>query len=503
MVGPRSTGCKVCVDRRVRCDGAKPKCQRCIRAGFDCTGYQRSLQWLPPKTTEGVNTLSTAKHGTRNQQQDSRKVIASVAQPRMPKLDSTSAMIVSPTAYSEDVYCIFFLDKYFSFGNWNSDLQQNRSWIFDALQQPSKYAVTNPACRSLVTAFYANTHRSDSLKAAALDIHTSALRSLRHSILDESVSFDTLGAVALLGIYEACVCTTGQSWQKHAKAMKTLFEKLGADHFRQGPRKSLLTLCRHQLINEAILFRSKCFLEEPEWHNILDSNDNESNLTIKLGDTVLFGPGILADITTLEKSQWRTSEDAELLFSRLMQHLEDLNNWWVEWSSDESRLPARLASQGLADTLIDPPLMPKHLPSNILYFRNLEAAAGFCRYHAHVILALHWTNRLLAMNIPGTVSEKSMPTFVQIREDGRQRCIPVSDFIPHVLAICEALPYYSLPQYRSQGATYIGLPARVAWQALPAGTPESLFIEELMDLMADQSGFAVTKYTLKDLETGG
>ncbi|KAK3191592.1 hypothetical protein K4F52_002407 [Lecanicillium sp. MT-2017a] len=52
------TGCQTCRSRRVKCDEAKPECQRCITGGFTCKGYP--LIQKAPVTTfwAGVSTSS-------------------------------------------------------------------------------------------------------------------------------------------------------------------------------------------------------------------------------------------------------------------------------------------------------------------------------------------------------------------------------------------------------------------------------------------------------------
>ncbi|MBE3043817.1 Zn(II)2Cys6 transcription factor [Candidatus Bathyarchaeota archaeon] len=50
MVGvPRSTGCHLCVKRRVRCDEARPACGNCVRYGAECPGYARALKFVAGK----------------------------------------------------------------------------------------------------------------------------------------------------------------------------------------------------------------------------------------------------------------------------------------------------------------------------------------------------------------------------------------------------------------------------------------------------------------------
>jgi Fungal specific transcription factor domain/Fungal Zn(2)-Cys(6) binuclear cluster domain len=47
MVGqPRSKGCRICVQRRVKCDLTRPKCLRCQKGNRSCPGYPADIQFL-------------------------------------------------------------------------------------------------------------------------------------------------------------------------------------------------------------------------------------------------------------------------------------------------------------------------------------------------------------------------------------------------------------------------------------------------------------------------
>ncbi|PWY82888.1 hypothetical protein BO70DRAFT_396132 [Aspergillus heteromorphus CBS 117.55] len=57
----RSTGCNTCRRRKVKCDEAKPQCNRCIKNGHVCTGYERKRVF--------IHQSSGAIEGIQQQQQ--------------------------------------------------------------------------------------------------------------------------------------------------------------------------------------------------------------------------------------------------------------------------------------------------------------------------------------------------------------------------------------------------------------------------------------------------
>ena len=52
MVGPRSSGCRTCVERRVKCDETRPICSRCTKANYTCKGYNYDIQFIVTTSTD-------------------------------------------------------------------------------------------------------------------------------------------------------------------------------------------------------------------------------------------------------------------------------------------------------------------------------------------------------------------------------------------------------------------------------------------------------------------
>lgn len=487
MVGPRSTGCRRCVTRRIKCDEHRPSCHACNRLGFICPGYTRKLTFIAEApASNGILTSSRAKFaGASTAKRKTHGDLQTVSF-NMPGLYH-SAINKAPSAFTDDARCAFFLDKYFALGNWNEDHQYNKSWIWQSLQSPSKYPISHLACRSLILAFFTNTHHDPSLHHEVLRTYTESLQALKDALTGQ-VTWDLLSAVALLCLFEACFYTSLEAWMQHSAALRKIVQLQGPDYFRQRPQRSLLMLFRHHLINDSIITRKRSFLENPGWDHILVSEDNEASLTLKLGDLVLHMGGISEDIEALPSQNTQNlSTCYQSLLDRLIDMLDSLRAWWNEWSSDPGRLPVRtiaLAQQGMRPA----PPMPDSNESTMLRFVNLEAAAGFCRYHAHVLLALHWLDRL-----------SNVATELSLCKPRQTTYRSSNNSTAHALVICEALLFYCLPHYRYIGAVYIGLPARVAWQELEPDSEHALWIGELMDYLADTGGFTISKGILRGM----
>lgn len=226
-------------------------------------------------------------------------------------------------------------------------------------------------------------------------------------------------------------------------------------------------------------------------------------MTIRLGDMVVHIPGVFERVKKLQRlpDPSQASEEARQVFSRLVRHLQDLKDWWVEWSSDPLRMPMRTPLVvGEKPMMSAPPTSPEGWP---LTFCNLEASSGWCRYHTHVILTLVWMSRLLAMQIPDTIPHElyeQSPDLIEKSGETFKLQVGRAKIQQHAEAICEALHFFTMPRYRHIGAPFMGLSVRVAWQALPRDSACALWIEEMLQFMSIHSGFVAPSRILHKLD---
>lgn len=520
MVGPRSTGCRTCVGRRIRCDGARPHCRRCQAAGYQCVGYTPPIKFMPPVTSRGDVPANRSNRGAspsrptthlearRRRSSSAGSEIAvsrdGVLTLNMPGLNPLPELTLKPSNYTDDAYCIFFIDRYFCFANWNADLESNKIWFWKVLHSPSQYPISNAACRALAISFFARAQGIDDLSQYTHELHGLALKRLASQVQNHTVTFDVLAANTLLLLYEVCSPTSQNAWIKHTKAMRSLYQRLGPEYFKHLPARSILMMNRYAIINTAIVARERCFLGEEPWLNILRCDDKEGELTLKLGDIAVRVPKVFEGIKALEHltDANQASLRAHGLFGQLLRHLQDLKTWWHQWSSDPKRLPMRVVMLDSNEAVLPvPPISPAGQP---LTFSNLETAGGWIRYHSHIIMAMKWMRRLLKLRIPGTVltegseqhpslkfSTRGSPADFQICDDEMQN---------HAMAICEGLHFFGSPRYRHIGAVFMGLSVRAAYHTLPSGSPCSLWIETLTEFMSTHSGFEAPIHMLTGIE---
>ncbi|KAJ1305532.1 hypothetical protein OPQ81_000538 [Rhizoctonia solani] len=57
--GPRRRSCHTCWARRKKCDLSRPYCERCLKGGFECLGYEDKVPPVPGHQVDpGVSSLA-------------------------------------------------------------------------------------------------------------------------------------------------------------------------------------------------------------------------------------------------------------------------------------------------------------------------------------------------------------------------------------------------------------------------------------------------------------
>jgi len=100
-----------------------------------------------------------------------------------------------------------------------------------------------------------------------------------------------------------------------------------------------------------------------------------------------------------KKPKTNATHKLQRVRGRLLGRLDDLRYWWQERSSGSRFLPTRIEALAVENSSMSLPHMLGSSPPALLQCFDLEAAAGWYLYHAHVLLALRWTDRIFAREI--------------------------------------------------------------------------------------------------------
>lgn len=438
--------------------------------------------------------------------------------------------------HTEDVFCKFYLDQTFSFGTWSNEIQNNRQWMYEILQSPSKNPVSLPAFRCLITGFFGHAQRDANLKAQAAKMYSQAIIALKRGLESEGQersslrpfpSFQLLSATMLLLQYEYLAVTPPKGWIRHASGLETLVKLRGPGYFkRAGSRqRALLKRAKISLQMESMRAYKSCFLDLPEWRAIWADNEEAQEQYGVGSDGDVVSESLVSlnqDLTDITAGLSAVFEDVKRLkdmdldgrsmryeVSRLTECQDsligiedDLRQWWESCSSDVTKLPVVTAVETSDKSQIST------FSGTFLSFGSLTATHDFCRYHAYNILIMMWLNRIRSLfprdsgnkDNESTLSRaKPFPPIATPSEYVSADHPNVVRALSHARAICDALPMYTLPQYRYIGGLWAAFPARLAWQVFPASSKEALWLRTFLDKVADASGFEINRHICRPL----
>lgn len=95
--------CWTCRRRRLKCDGGKPHCQKCLSNGEECLGYTKPLTWV-----EGVARRGPMKN--RSFGETHEKALVGTSPQRSPCYESPSPTLTEPLLQDLDNTSKFFID---------------------------------------------------------------------------------------------------------------------------------------------------------------------------------------------------------------------------------------------------------------------------------------------------------------------------------------------------------------------------------------------------------
>lgn len=284
MVGVpgRSKGCTTCKKRKVRCDEAKPVCNRCKNAFMLCEGYsspptvfvnetKRFVKWEPPG--EQVQDLRTS-HGSLAlggpiafmmefpyRQQDTSEFddfdgSSDSSASSFVVLDTARSSTSPPSsppsqlglgAFRENIWVSYLADNLFPGGGYASD-----SWIISFIAADTTTVAYPTAC-CLGAVMFARSRQESittaDMRAGAL-YYGKALHQLNSNLQhpDLCMAPANLAASLLLGVYELAMFKDGSGWLQHAGGVSRLIEMRGPESHKTEPARTYLKINRVPIV---------------------------------------------------------------------------------------------------------------------------------------------------------------------------------------------------------------------------------------------------------------
>ncbi|GFG26684.1 uncharacterized protein AN5342 [Aspergillus udagawae] len=268
MVGvPRSTGCRSCIQRRIKCDEGRPECRRCRDRNVKCPGYQRRVKFYH-QTPASIKS---------RKQKDSQHVAASsVVHVPIPRASMDGKLApglasMATDAQMKEVFHYFIMTSFPGlFSAWRNRVQIN--WLdfvrhhIDTSSQALIWSI-----RSLCVWHLGHAHNDQEKILASRHLYGRGLQHLICSLRNPPAATSnwTLMAAIHLGIYEMLDGLGEKSWLIHSRGIGKLFRIRGPEAHRDGFSRTLLVAYRPFLVADAFVCQEPCFLEEPGWRAIV------------------------------------------------------------------------------------------------------------------------------------------------------------------------------------------------------------------------------------------
>ena len=289
---PRSRGCRICVERRIKCDQARPFCQKCVRAKRECPGFSTiNIVDEGPNLRAAYNVLESGSvswaSSSTSPEQD--HLVGNLKRPTTPSLESKEnaevdlnyyawnskapswpapAAILAPTLIQDQLFSNL-VDSVS--GPSLSAISSHGTWLAQVARKPERSNALTEAMRALSLSHAGRTTKDTAWIKKSRSLYGKALYNLNTALQDsgEGLTSDTLSATLLLSFYEIFDCTSGFSWVQHAGGAGKLIRLRGPERHRTGFDREVFLACRYFILLEASQRRQPCFLGEPGWRQLL------------------------------------------------------------------------------------------------------------------------------------------------------------------------------------------------------------------------------------------
>ncbi|KAE8150218.1 putative C6 finger domain protein [Aspergillus avenaceus] len=384
---PRSNGCLLCVQRRVKCDEKLPGCARCETYGKPCPGYDRGFKFVvgkpyrsrrPPRSTAPeLRGLSDDASGSKSQyttKDDSRAV---VRRGNLSDLPSAHLQILQGLdILVDDILQPFSTSSAYTPSRWFQYL-------------PSVYG-KNKTLDCAIKCFSAHhigtMTGNDRPVLYARRTYVEALNRLQRSLCNkiESLSSEILCAVLLLCLYELFTNKNDStSWMKHAKGLGQFIQIRGCHRYQDTFDHAMLHASRGIIVMHSVFANERCFLNSDDWHFIMRNRPDTSlpaNFFSLVEDMFAYltaMPSLVHEFLRIIKADPATPE-AKLGRSKLLEqalHMQQNLLVWYNTFTNTVPLPTETLS-ATGDTLH--PI--------VYYFPNVDIATIYCAYYSYMAL---------------------------------------------------------------------------------------------------------------------
>lgn len=195
----------IVVERKVKCDEAKPACERCNKATYKCAGYDQPwLDEAPYEREAQRRSLVRDKlHQTRHNAFLPKEAVTSQGFLPAEKV----AQELNLSAFQEDICRSFMFHKLCSGDMFSKAISW---WLNPAPRVELQSRTLVSASKAMTAAFFGRIHQQPRIITQGTLQYTEALRNLTSDLSHKvkAFTFETLGATMALNMYEVCHCSS-------------------------------------------------------------------------------------------------------------------------------------------------------------------------------------------------------------------------------------------------------------------------------------------------------
>lgn len=472
-MGRHSTGCRTCVNRKVRCDETRPHCLRCVRRRQLCPGY------ADPKSITFVN--ETDQIYQQHQKSKAKQTTGSQVNSAF-ELKQTCYLQeqFSLVAFAPTIYQAFLLNRFVATGVEYFDHNTNGEWMKIIFSEPHRYPLGSHALLTLAECFYGRRHHQDKIVRSSMQGYGAIIHRLRQSLTDQIpfLSHDLVAAVASLYFFECFIFTSNEAWLQHADALSTLVQALGRQAFQHPPASEILEAVREPLICAAIVARKKTFLQDEDWRMHVHQHDTFNFHIAELNQIYARIPQLAERILSLQTGAMNTRLDtcaAEDIQHDIMNLCIGLDSWSLTWDKSYNNYISKVSLSALTATNID----CSDIITELFDFQNLKIAKVFINY---------WTTRILLffqVRKLRRIFHQQNGYFTDPNLDSEANAF--------ALNICCSIPFFMQPIHIESASFYLSVPIRVAYLALSPSSEEARWLYTVRGKLADFTGVEILR----------
>ncbi|KAI0018993.1 hypothetical protein F4780DRAFT_470565 [Xylariomycetidae sp. FL0641] len=285
MVGVpgRSKACLTCLRRRLRCDEAKPFCHRCAKAGFECLGYERPMQWRHTSTT------SASFH------------VSGVGKKPLPSPSESSVLApvreLSLDAFEDRVHTSFMFRNF----TWRSF---GLLWLEHACDGKLG-GLSLEAAKALSQFNFGLCNKLKEVELKGAMLYGKCLRIMASKLGNDRALAqgrqDLLVPILLLMMI-ASIQADKAAAVYHLKAVAKVLLACGPEVFQHDqPLRNAFEAGRATLLVASLSSRRRTFLENPRWQDVPFAHEpNTKTSQSYLLDIFIVIPGLLEDLSRLD-----------------------------------------------------------------------------------------------------------------------------------------------------------------------------------------------------------